>query len=358
MLKDLQPVLRAQQVLLIADGLENVLPGGDHQLELTVRNQLWDVLLQLRDSGVGVVITSFDIGFDCQQLAKGKKVAYLQMDGLRAEDAHKWANSILGKERKRISYEELSDLLAYLGYHPLAIQLVLPKLAEISLRKIRINFVQELPNFADNDATTHYHKSLLALLEYSCKRLNHEEQNLLSRLTIFENCASEEILLDIVRLTGTQWNKLKEALKRVNLLSVKQVHEKAFLHFHPMLIPYLCYSKRLSNVIEEEVLLEHYVQRYYEQALLWYDRNVCERRSVQLWVRQELPNLMHTVELLLKADELKMAEKMTGAICWFLKKFDSEKDFYDTRNYNWDCEKLREQKEAFILAQSQQKEIP
>src|SRR6266702_5466603 len=70
----LKPVLKEKRILVIADNLESLLPGGEAPLEAAARTQLWDVLLELAKMGAGVLLTSRDTSFGDGRLAQGKQV--------------------------------------------------------------------------------------------------------------------------------------------------------------------------------------------------------------------------------------------------------------------------------------------
>ena len=139
----LQPALKQKRILLIADNLESLLPGGEAPLDAAVRTQLWNTLLELSKLGAGVLLTSRDTNFGDGRLSPGKHVAHLPLSGLYPEDAYTLATRLLTDldiDRSRAPYADLRDLLEQLDYHPLAIQLVLPALNELSLAKIHADF--------------------------------------------------------------------------------------------------------------------------------------------------------------------------------------------------------------------------
>src|SRR5947208_3809520 len=65
----LKPALREKRTLVIADNLESLLPGGEAPLEVAIRGQLWQVLLELAKIGAGVLLTSRDTNFGDGRLA-------------------------------------------------------------------------------------------------------------------------------------------------------------------------------------------------------------------------------------------------------------------------------------------------
>jgi tetratricopeptide (TPR) repeat protein len=320
----LEPVLKEKHILIIADNMESILPGGDAPLEAAVRTQLWDVLLKLSDMGAGVLLTTRDTAFGDGKLAPGKHVAHAELKGLHPEDAYALASRLLeylGIDRAKAPYAELRDLLQQLDYHPLAIQLVLPALGEssLSLAQIKADFASLLvDHFADKNETGR-NRSLLASLDYSLRRLSEEQRGLLPRLALFEGGALEPELLAITQIPETEWVKLRQALEQAALISAETVEGifVPFLHFHPVLAPYL----RSQPGADDPALRERYAQRYSGLANYLYREDDRHPQAVRALAQKELPNLRRALDLLLKAGELDSASVMADRIASFLKKF-------------------------------------
>ncbi len=318
-LAQLKSVLKGRRMLVIIDNLESILPGGQALLDEEERTHLWDVLLELTATGIGVLITSRDPIFDDGHLLLGKRVTQLALAGLHPEDAYTLAIRLLyelGIARASVPYSELRTLLRQLGYHPLAIQLVLPVLRELPLSKIRADFAALLPKFAD-DTTTGRNKSLLASLDYSLQRLSKEQQALLSLLAPFEGGASEVDLQVITEIPPTEWAMLRSALEQAGLVQVEYLPEATFatfLRFHPVLLPFI----RSQLQARDAALYDRYKQHYHGLATYFYYEDVSAPSQVRPWVRRELPNLRRTLELLSESDDLEDALEMTEYIVHFL----------------------------------------
>lgn len=318
----LKPALKKQRTLMIADNLESILPNGDVPLESAIRVQLWDVLLELAKMGAGVLLTSRNTAFGDGRLMPGKQVVHLALGGLSREDAYVFATRLLTDlfiDRKRVPYSELRELLAQLDYHPLAMQLVLPKLHELPLSEIAADFARHLPTFAD-DTTIGRNRSLLASLDYSLRRLNPEQQALLPRLAIFQGGVIEEALLKITEIPEAEWVRLRPTLEQAALLVVEQTQEDIavlFLRFHPVLAPYL----RSLPGADDVALRERYAQEYCSLADYLYREDKRNPQAVRELVRRELPNLRYALELLLKAGDLDAASDMVTSIARFLNFF-------------------------------------
>src|SRR6266487_6000369 len=224
----------------------------------------------------------------------------------------------LGIDRSRAPYAGLRDLLAELDQHPLAIQLVLPALHTISLATIRAEFASLLPRFIDDNETGR-NRSLLASLEYSLRRLSQAQLDLLPRLALFEGGASENNLLAITEIPEPEWVQLRPALEQAALLTAEQVEGIVvpFLHFHPVLAPYL----RSQPGADDPALRARYAQRYAALADYLYQEDYRHPQEVRALVQKELPNLRRALELLLEAGELDAASQMANSIARFLDYF-------------------------------------
>ena len=320
-LERLEPILKKKRTLVIADNLESILPNGNVPLDVKAQRQLWDVLVEVAKMGAGILLTSRDTVFGDGRPTQGNKVAYLNLGGLHRDDAYALATRLLNSleiDRKRVPYAELCDLLSQLDYHPLAIQLVLPALQKLPLSRIRADFAALLNSstFVD-DTVTGRNRSLSASLDYSLKRLNEEQRALLPRLAPFEGGVWEGALLDITEIPKSEWIELRSTLEQAALLTAEQDHAVfvvPYLHFHPVLAPFL----RTQPSGDNKVLRERYAQKYYELAnSLYYtdDRNPQGTRAL---VSRELPNLKRALDLLLQAGELDAASNMADSVVKFL----------------------------------------
>ncbi len=319
----IQRVVKRQRLLLIADNLESILPAGEAALEPAEGARLWQVLLDLRKLGVGVLLTTRDVSFGESHLAPGKHVVHLPLYGLLCENAYELASHVLtdlGIDRVRAPYAELRDLLAQLDFHPLAIQLALPALRDRSLATIRADFAALLPTFVD-DTTTGRNRSLLASLDYSLSRLPQEQRALLPRLALFEGGASEDDLLAITQIPEAEWARLRPALEQTALLVAEQVHAAIavpFLHFHPVLLPFLRQQTETRGGEEERALRQRYAWRY-ATVVDYLDREAYQHpEPVYALVRRGLPNLHKALDLLLQTGETEAASRLTHSLAGFL----------------------------------------
>ena len=321
-LASLGSILKERRALVIADNLESVLPAGEAPLEPEACRQLWDVLLELLEIGTGVLLTSRDPALGDGRITSSSRVAYLPLRGLRPNDSYALAAHLLDClkiDRACAPYAELRDLLAQLDHHPLAIQLVLPVLKDVSISAVRTEFESLLPKFAD-DAETGRNGSLLASLDYSLRRLSAAQRGMLSSFTLFAGGASEDNLLAITRIPEDEWVKLRQALEQAALLQAERVHRGApapFLRFHPVLTPFL----RNDLETEDATLFERYIQRYYDQARSLYMEDKRNPGSVRARIWYELPNLRQTLDFLLQLDEKDAASNMSTCLADFLDRF-------------------------------------
>ncbi len=315
----LAPLLRKRRVLIIADSVESILPGGDEALDDAGRNQLWEVLAQLQSKGAGVLITSRSAKLDDQRFVLGTQADYQELKGLEPDDAYALAVQVLNVNRidlAHIPYTDLRELLVQLDNHPLAIRLVLPALQSMPVAKVQADFASLLPTFQDDQATGR-NRSLLASLDYSLRRLSEEQRELLPRLALFKGGTWEPALLKITEIPEITWAELLSALEQAALLTVEWVHEALaapFLRFHPVLEPYL---RRLPGA-DDAVLRERYIQHYFSLAVFLYGRDSRETQPVRALVRREFPNLQQALELSLRAGQLDMASGVAEIITLFL----------------------------------------
>lgn len=314
----LRSVLKRRRTLVIIDGLDSILPGGDVPVEPEERTQLWDMLMTLKEIGSGVLLTCRAPTFAEARQTPGEQVASLLLRGLHPDDAYEFASHLLddlGIDRGRVAYTELRDLLAQLDYHPLALQLVLPALRALPLSSIRDEFEKLLLTFVD-EATTGRNRSLLMSLEYSLRRLDPEQRALLPCLAIFEQGASEDDLLAITEIPEEEWTRLCAALAQTALLDLEHTpfFASSFIYFHPVLTPYL---RGLPGAGDEE-RRKRYVQHYAGLANDLYQEDVRHPQAVRALIRRELPNLQRAVELLLDMGRWEEAAGMAERVRLFL----------------------------------------
>lgn len=319
-LAQLKPALKKMRTLVIADNLETILPGGEAPMDIEIRRQLWGVLLALAKMDAGVLLTSRDTSFGDERLARGSRVKHIRLKGLHPEDAYILATRVLADleiDRALAPYESLCELLKQLDYHPLAIQLVLPTLREWPFTKVCTDFAEMLPNFVDNTLTGH-NRSLLASLDYSLRQLSEEQRGLLLYLAQFEGGASEEALLNVTQIPKSKWIELRSALERAALLTIEPIHEVLrdvpFLHFHPVLIPFL----RTLPGANDAGLRERYALAYFTLILFLNSHHQTHALPVRAQVRRELPNLLRALKLLLESGNLEYASEMVSLTAMFL----------------------------------------
>jgi tetratricopeptide (TPR) repeat protein len=321
-MKLLSPTLKKQPTLIIADNLESILPGGEAPLDSTERSRLWDALHQLRQRNAGVLLTTRTLSFGDGRMAEGANVLYLPLAGLQPDDAYTLAGNILKDltiDRKRAPYPALRDLLVQLDHHPLAIQLVLPALKEQPIERIRSEFDALLATFTDDNESGR-NRSLLASLDYSLRRLSDEQRALLPRLALFEGGANEATLLEITEIPESEWATLRPALEQAALLTPERVHDAVkvpFLHFHPVLTPFL----RTQPGADDPALKQRYAARYYGLVSYLYQEDDRNPQPVRAVVRRELPNLRRALALLIEMSELDAAVDLFDSMSRFLNIF-------------------------------------
>jgi tetratricopeptide (TPR) repeat protein len=329
----LAPLLKQRRILVIADNVESVLPGGDAALDDTGREQLWETLIQLQHNGAGVLITSRSPALDERRLTNWTVAYYLKLGALTFDDAYALAWQVLNANHidpALVPYAELYDLLIQLDRHPLAIQLTLPALRVLPLAKLRVDFASLLSTFED-DQTTGRNRSLLASLDYSLQRLSDKQRTLLPRLAPFEGGALELNLLNVTEMSQDEWKDLQQALQQAGLLVQEQTFagiKAPFQHFHPVLVPYL----RGLPGADDAVLRERFVTNYYqfayflsirEQGQQGQDKQANKRQGeiMRKWASVEFPNLRRSLELLLNGKDVGLITAEADILTRFLDYF-------------------------------------
>jgi hypothetical protein len=121
----------ARPVLVVADDLDAILPGGATALDPAPRAALVDLLLALPELGCGVVITSRSESLGDARLAPSRRAVHLALGGLEPRDAAALAGRILADleiDRRALPPRDLDALLGRLERLPLAMELILPTL--------------------------------------------------------------------------------------------------------------------------------------------------------------------------------------------------------------------------------------
>ena len=327
----LAPLLQKQRVLIIADNIESILPGGNAALDDEGRDQLWDVLIQLQTNGAGVLITSRSARHDDPRFVPGTQVESLELKGLAPDDAYSLAVQVMDAKRidlASVPYADLCDLLAQLDHHPLAIQLVLPALQDLTLAQLQADFTSLLRSFADDDQDTGRNRSLLASLNYSLQRLSVKQRALLPCLAAFEGGALELNVLNVTQMSQEEWNDLRQALEQAGLLVQEPTFagiNASYQHFHPVLAPYL----RGLPGVDDAALRERYVTTYYQFAYYLSTLEQGQRQTknqkqgeiARAWARFEFPNLRRSLKLLLESGDVSLITAEADILARFLDYF-------------------------------------
>lgn len=327
-----QALFKEHQILVIVDGLDYILPGGDFPLEKAARHRLWKVLLDLAQMGAAVLLTSQDISIQDEGLASGNRVAYLRLEGLHPGPAYLLATQILtifGIDSKQVPYPDMHDLLKRLDYHPLAIQLVLPLLRQLPLSTITDDFDTLFPTFVD-ETETGRNRSLHDSVASSFRRLSNEQQSSLARFTPFEGGTLEVNILEITGISKNEWSTLRPALERSGLLLELPVHSALavpFLSFHPMLAPFL----RNQFGRGDDALRERYARRYLSFISDLAGDDNYHPQPVRALVLQELPNLRRAMELFIGEGNWEDASRMTDYLSQFLTTLGLERERSELR---------------------------
>ena len=202
---------REKPLLVVADDLESLLPGGRAALDTTARAALWDVVLELPGLGCGALLIGGEGTLGDARLAPGKWVAHLAIEGLDPQDAVLLADQLLselGIERARIPYRDLCGLLGQLDNLPLPMQLVLPSLRDVHRVKLQADLAAALERAAAGPGAD-LPRSLLAALDLWLGRLPDGTRSLLDRFSPFAVGADERRLLQVTQIPDAEWADLR-----------------------------------------------------------------------------------------------------------------------------------------------------
>ncbi len=331
-LADLRPLLTTRRTLVVLDNLETVLPRGDAPLPAAELQALWNAVLTLRQHGAGLLLTTRDTELGDVRLQPGQHVRHLTLRGLSEADAYALASRLLeahGIALARAPYPELMQLLAQLGYHPHALELVLPVLASEPMGRVLQEFSALLGRFMDA-AVPGRNQSLLASLDYSLRRLSTAHRALLPRLAPFEGGAMEPELLAITEIPEAEWRDLRRALEQAALISAEQLPgiKPPFLRFHPVLAPAL-----REQPSADPGMPGRYPTRYAGLAKGLYFEDQRDPLPIRALVRREMPNLRRAFAHLRAQGNHETAVVMAEHIAWFLTVFGLGRELVKLRTY-------------------------
>ena len=344
----LRATIAKRPTLLIVDNVETLLDRRSVPLDAASRAALWSVLRELAAiGGCGVIVTTQNTVFGDAAMMPSRSVAHMTVQGLHPEDAFTLASQLLldlDINRSHIPFPDLRELLSQLDHHPLSIQLVLPTLRELSISQLRQEFAALLPRFqadaihegdAPNGASSEVralgavsserHASLLCSLHYSLRRLTDNQRLMLCRLTIFQGGASEPEFLSITRFSSGEWGALRASLEQAGLLSIEPIHSHvraSYLHFHPVLIPFL----RGECQPTDAALREDYMEVYFRVAAYIQNEDSHNPIPARPLFWRHLPNLRKALQLFLDADRLDEAVEMGSHLSNLLDHIGSERE--------------------------------
>jgi len=293
-------LLRQRPALVILDNFESVL-GRKPLMPLeelkTVLDAVWKWSGGERSR---VLITTRDTAFNDDRFRPSKHCTHIELGGLATPDALALAAAVLddhGIDRAAVDRQELVDLMAHLGGHPLSLYLVLPHLREYTPAELTARFEELLPGFTAG-AAVERNESLTISLEFSLRRLGDETRAALPDLAVFQGGCLEPTLLEITEMDAELWQTARAELEQAALVAVESVPGviPPFLRFHPTLVPYL--AARLPAARRAE-LEERYWQRYYALANYLYNADTQTPHQARAIALRELPNLRRALDLAL-----------------------------------------------------------
>ncbi len=200
-------LLRERPALVILDNFESVLGRAPLMPAAELAAILDAVWLWAGGDGRGqsptrpsapghpcILITTRDTSFPDARFAPGRACAHLPLGGLAEVDALALAGAILDDrsiDRANVPRQDLVDLMARLGGHPLSLNLVLPQLATYTPAQLSARFEELLPGFTQGKAAER-NESLALSLDFSLRRLGEESRAALPDLAVFQGAAFED----------------------------------------------------------------------------------------------------------------------------------------------------------------------
>ena len=301
--------LRNQATLLILDNLETL--QAEPLWELLTVAKHWSEVGECR---VLLTTRTPDFHHPDYPTEGSRKHISLSLQGLGQEDALAYFQSLIklppAPRFEPPEREVLLRLFQLVDFHPLSIGLLAKQLKTRRPAELGQRLEALIAQTPDNP--------LLASLNLSLERLDAEAMQLLPRLGVFQGGALEPYLLEITKISDSQWQTLRPALEATGLIRVNQ----PFLKFHPTLAPALW--PRLSPEAQTE-LLARYQQQYYQLSQYLYFKDDKKPLFVRAIAQRELPNLLYAVDGALDAGA-ELAVDFVNNVNFFLGKFGLNRD--------------------------------
>ncbi len=249
-----------------------------------------------------LLITTRDTTFNDARFAPSRDCAHIELGGLATRDALDLAAAVLDAhsiDRAGVPRQDLVDLMAHLGGHPLSLNLALPHLRDHTPAELTADFEALLPGFTEGEAQAR-NESLAVSLEFSLRRLGADTRAALPDLAVFQGGCLESELLAITGMDEDLWPAARAELEAAALLTAESIPgvTPPFLRFHPTLAPYL--ATRLDDDRRAE-LSSKYWQRYYALAKYLYHADTQTPHQARAVAAREMPNLRRALDLALDA---------------------------------------------------------
>lgn len=245
--------------------------------------------------------------------------ASVGLEGLLPSDALELALDIL--EREGVTLDEarardrVEDLLAALGHLPLAIELVLPHLKDLTPDAIRGEFNASLNRFTNPFAEEDRNKSLRASLAFSTARLGPDVTSLLPYIACFEGGVFEDVLMRFAEIDAPRLATVRAKLEAVALLWPGPSAERPFMRFHPTLPHAADPAPLLGREDAAQRLL-----RVHAATAAWLRKALGgpDAGAAMAVVAYDEWNLRRAVELALARSDFDRASQIADALAHFL----------------------------------------
>ena len=311
-----ETILPEGSIPLPAEDLQRLLNAGNHWFGQNCSDEAGG-----RMPNSCLLVTTRNPDIPHEAFMPGARCGHYPLPGLSPIESLELAGSILSNLNiPRPDRESLSQLLYFLGDHPLSIQLVIPHLGQgKTVQQLIDDFDALLPGFKKGKGLER-NQSLEVSLQYSLSRLDDETRALLPRISVFRGGAFENIMLEITQIDAGTWQRVRAQLVSWSLIRVEHLEgiNPPFLRFHPTLAPYLARQIKADDLAQIET---RYWRQYYDLAGFLYHTDTTNPHQARAMARLEMPNLRRALTLALGAGALEEAADFADSINRFLNFF-------------------------------------
>ncbi|MHB0857438.1 MAG: tetratricopeptide repeat protein [Anaerolineae bacterium] len=306
----IEEALAAEPTLIVWDGLDTLLPGGERPLPADALREFLQLGLRfaaLGQSRLCVVANTPDLpssSYNADQLA-----LQLSLGGLVPEDAQALFERI--QPQAAVAPEVIAELDRLLGGQPLAL-CVLASLDDHRVADLPAELERILPGFGRGEGLLR-NQALSAVLELLLRSFDENVRPAVEVFGLFSYGFMERMAVTIVDLEESSWQAVAERLTAAQVL-----REVPIAGFHvPYMVLHPAFGAHLARRISGQRRTALAVRFYgsYMGLLNWVSNN--EKKlgtAARLLVRRELPNYRVAIQMLLEAQELSIATDLSHSL--------------------------------------------